>query len=86
MATEYYSASGKVAANPVIPLVGYPGNQMLGFVSATAPDVTESNGTPATVAVYGANHSYLFTQQGSIFTVGLLVNFPANGSLGMLYE
>jgi hypothetical protein len=84
--TEFYSVTGKVAANPIVPLVGFPGNQMLGFCSAAAADVAESNGTVITVSIYGGNHSYLATKQGNLTNIGKLSLSGQNGALLMRYE
>jgi hypothetical protein len=86
VATAFATATGKVAAFPVIPIVGYPGNQMLGFVAAVAADVNESNGTPATVNIYGSNHSYLFSKQGDLTLWGEVNPNGVGGAAGMLYE
>lgn len=84
--TEYYSVPNTTAANPVIPLVGYPGNQMLGFCSAASADVAESNGTTVTVNIYGANHAFLATKQNQMINVGRLSAGGQNGALLMRYE
>lgn len=79
--------AGKTPAGPVIPLIGFPGNQMLALVMASAADVVESNGTVVTVNIYGSNHSFLFTLAGNIPTFcGRLNGANQNGALGMLYE
>jgi hypothetical protein len=84
--TEFYSVPGTTAANPIIPLVGYPGNQMLGFCSAAAADVAESNGTTITVNMYGANHAFLATKQNELIFIGRFANGSNSGALLMRYE
>lgn len=84
--TEFYSVPATTAANPVIPLVGYPGNQMLGFCSAAGADVAESNGSTITVNMYGANHAFLATKQSNLQSIGQLAVGGQHGALLMRYE
>jgi hypothetical protein len=68
--------NGTTAANPVFPLIGKLGNPMLGFCVATGADVAE--GASVTVSIYGANHTYIATKNGSIASIGRLATSGSN--------
>jgi hypothetical protein len=65
------SYNGNVAAVPIVPLVGYPDNPMLDACCAYSGDVTE--GAIVTVSIYGSNHSYIASKQGTL-------SHPAGGT------
>lgn len=62
--------NGAVAAYPVIPLLGSPGNPLLDWLGCAFQDVTEG-ATNIIVSIYGANHNYISTKQGVFSSAGL---------------